>query len=168
MIQVYHGAGKGKTTAAVGLLVRAAGRGKATLLVQFLKDGSSGEIVMLRRWGIAVAAAKEPVPFLWEMTASDRARWAWQQEELLRQAALWPKQEGVLVLDEVLWALEGGLVQRQQVEEVLNRSTARRDIVLTGGHCPDWLKARADYETEFIAKKHPFQQGFLAREGIEY
>ena len=44
MIQVYHGAGKGKTTAAVGLLVRAAGRGKATLLVQFLKDGSSGEI----------------------------------------------------------------------------------------------------------------------------
>lgn len=165
LVQVYTGEGKGKTTAAFGLAMRAAGRGLAVKVIQFLKGRESGEVAAARRLGIEVAQFGGPG---WVDLASpspadhERARAAFEAAREAVGAA------DVLILDEANVALAAGLLQVEEVLSLLEGRPTGVEVVLTGRGAPVALVARADLVTEMLAIKHPYHQGVRAREGIEY
>lgn len=170
LVHIYTGAGKGKTTAAVGLAVRAAGRGRRVLFVQFLKDNSSGEIGPLRRLGIVVRGLSRQYGFVRNLSEADKGQVAAEHDHLLRTAIAEAKSGrwDLLVLDEIMAACKHNLAQRQLVDGLLAEKPEHLEVVLTGRDAPqEWL-AKAQYVTEMTLQKHPYQQGIAAREGIEY
>ncbi len=171
MIHLYHGDGKGKTTAAMGLALRMVAAGRRVVIVQFLKDGESGEARMLAdRLGAALYAGKASDKFTWSMTEGELAatralhdrNLSDALDEVARSAA------GLLVLDEALDALAKGLVDEALVARALDASATGLEVVLTGRAPGAELVAKADYITEMRCVKHPYDQGVLARKGVEY
>ena len=163
MLHLYFGSGKGKTTAAAGLALRALGHGKKVVVVQFLKDGTSGEIEPLRRLGAAVFACPN-AKFTWLMTPQEKAAALAHNTQTL-EAAL-PMPCDLLILDEACAALRAALLPEALLQKaVLN---APYEVVLTGRDPADWMLQNADYITEFTARRHPYEKGIPAREGIEY
>ena len=159
MIHVYHGDGKGKTTAAMGLALRMLAAGRRVVVVQFLKDGESGEARLLaEHFGVPVFAGK----------ASDKFTWSMTSEELAALAELEGAQEGLLVLDEALDALSKGLVDEALVDRALDMSARGVEVALTGRAPSRKIVEKADYITEMRCEKHPYEQGICAREGVEY
>lgn len=164
MLHLYYGDGKGKTTAAMGLALRALGHDRRVIVVQFLKDGSSGEIALLRRAGAAVYACPN-AKFSWLMTDADRADARRRNDETLRNALAAPFD--LLVLDEACAALRNRLVDEALLRQAVALA-AEREVVCTGRNPPDWLLAAADYATEMRAVRHPYTRGIPAREGVEF
>ena len=171
MIHLYYGDGKGKTTAAMGLALRMLAAGRRVVIVQFLKDGESGEARMLaERLGTALYAGKASEKFTWSMTevelAATRALHDRNLPRALDEAAR--AGAGLLVLDEALDAIAKGLVDEGLVARALNASASGLEVVLTGRAPCAELVAKADYVTEMRCVKHPYEQGVFAREGVEY
>lgn len=170
LIHIYTGEGKGKTTAATGLAVRAAGRGKRVLFMQFLKDNSSGELVSLRRLGVSVRGLSKPYGFVSAMSAEEKCQVLAEHNALLQQAidencaGSWE----VVILDEIMAAYQLQMVNPELIEQFLSAKPEDLELVLTGRDAPQSWIALADYVTEMVMYKHPFQQGITAREGIEY
>lgn len=163
MLHLYFGSGKGKTTAAAGLALRALGHGKKVVVVQFLKDGTSGEIEPLRRLGAAVFACPN-AKFTWLMTPQEKAAALAHNTQTLEAALQMPCD--LLILDEACAALRAALLPEALLQKaVLN---APYEVVLTGRDPADWMLQNADYITEFTARRHPYEKGIPAREGIEY
>ena len=163
MLHLYFGSGKGKTTAAAGLALRALGHGKKVVVVQFLKDGTSGEIEPLRRLGAAVFACPN-AKFTWLMTPQEKAAALAHNTQTLEAALQMPCE--LLILDEACAALRTALLPEALLQKaVLN---APYEVVLTGRDPADWMLQNADYITEFTARRHPYEKGIPAREGIEY
>lgn len=163
MLHLYFGSGKGKTTAAAGLALRALGHGKKVVVVQFLKDGTSGEIEPLRRLGAAVFACPN-AKFTWLMTPQEKADALAHNTQTLEAALQMPCD--LLILDEACAALRAGLLPEALLKKAaLN---APYETVLTGRDPADWMLQNADYSTEFTARRHPYEKGIPAREGIEY
>ena len=165
MLQLYWGDGKGKTTAAMGLALRALGHGQRVSVVQFLKDGTSGEISLLRRCGATVRACPN-AKFTWQMTDAEKAE-ARANNNAALQAALAEPFE-LLVLDEACAAHKNALVDEQLLHTAAARAKADAEVVLTGREPAAWMQDAADYSTEMRAVKHPFARGVTAREGVEY
>lgn len=170
MLHIYHGNGKGKTTAAVGLAVRAAGAGMKVLLCQFLKDGTSSEISVLRDIpGIEVRACECCDKFTFQMNEDELSQVRRRHDELLNEAAEFARKEGsAVILDELLDAYNMGLLDTQLADRLILGSELRAELVLTGRDpLPEFIQ-RADYVSEISAVKHPFESGTAARKGIEY
>ncbi len=169
MVQIYTGDGKGKTTAALGLTVRAAGYGLRVHIVQFLKGWPHyGELegvkflpnVTLRQFGReGFVNPKRPQPADFE-----RAGAALQDA----RAAMLSGVTDIVILDEVNNALELGLVSVEAVVALLEERPAHVELVLTGRGAPEEICRRADLVTEMRAVKHPYDGGIAARKGIEY
>ena len=155
-VQIYTGDGKGKTTAAMGLALRALGHEKHVTILQFLKDGSSGEIALLRRCGADVHACPN-AKFTWLMTADEKA---------LRAALAAPFD--LLVLDEACAACRTGLVDESLLQQAAALAGQGREVVFTGRNPAAWMLEQADYATEMRAEKHPYSKGVAAREGVEF
>ena len=171
MIHVYYGDGKGKTTAAMGLALRMLAAGGRVVIVQFLKDGESGEVRMLSgRLGAPVFACAPMGKFTWEMTNEELAAVRKTHDKNLAAALDEVEASGarLLVLDEVLDALAMGLVDESVVTRVLDLGTGELEVVLTGRNPSEDIASHADYLTEMVCKKHPFEQGVPSREGVEY
>ena len=171
MIHVYYGDGKGKTTAAMGLALRMLAAGGRVVIVQFLKDGGSGEVRMLSsRLGVPVFACAPMGKFTWEMTNEELAAVRKAHDENLVAALDEVEALGarLLVLDEVLDALAMGLVDEEAIARVLKRGASELEVVLTGRNPSEDIASHADYLTEMLCKKHPFEQGVPSREGVEY
>ena len=164
MLQLYWGDGKGKTTAAMGLALRALGHGQRVSVVQFLKDGTSGEISLLRRCGATVRACPN-AKFTWQMTDAEKAE-ARANNNAALQAALAEPFE-LLVLEEACAAYKSGLVEEQLLKVAAARAKTA-EVVFTGREPAEWMQAAADYSTEMRAVRHPYEQGVTAREGVEY
>ena len=170
MLHIYHGNGKGKTTAAVGLTVRAAGSGMKTAFVQFLKNGTSSEISQLRALGVTVMAAESCKKFTFQMNEAEKAQLIAEHDTMLdrcRQLI----EEGVqlLVLDELVGAYDKSLLSRDKVIELLDTAKEKGcETVLTGREPAPELEDRADYITEMKAVRHPYEKGTSARKGREY
>ena len=168
MIHLITGDGKGKTTAAAGQAIRAAGHGWRVLFVQFLKDGSSGEIRILRNTeGITVRVPAVKAGFTFRMTEEEFAEAAEANGKLLSSV----KESGadLIVLDEVLHLLKTGMIRREELEEVLDAGSGRgAEMVLTGREVPEWLRERADYLSVIRKEKHPYDRGSGARRGVEW
>lgn len=168
LVQIYTGNGKGKTTAAFGLAMRAAGRGLEVLIVQFLKpsDGYGEQVACNRMGNITLVpmgldhfVSKKPSDA--DIEAAHKA--LRRSEELICSGRY-----DVAVLDESINAVRLGLITSQELIESLERRPDHVEIVLTGrGITPD-LEEYADLVTEMRLVKHPFDKGIGARKGIEY
>ena len=175
LVQFYTGDGKGKTTAALGLALRAAGRGNKVLIYQFLKPTSleTGERLALS--GLEIEIRVEAIDIAWDMATS------WDDEktvaemktaisEALARIAEMAQNRlyDVLILDEIVFCLSKGLAKRQDVENLIGRRYPSVEIVLTGRDATSELIELADLVTEMRSIKHPFDTGQAARPGIEY
>ena len=165
MLHLYWGNGKGKTTAAMGLALRALGHGRRVVIVQFLKDGTSGEIAPLRAAGAAVYACPN-AKFTWLMDEADKAAAREASARALGQALAEPFD--LLVLDEACAALKSGILDEALLRRAVAFAKNGREVVLTGRDPAPWLQEAADYSTEMRAHKHPYADGVAARESVEY
>lgn len=171
MIHIYCGDGKGKTTAAIGLAVRAAGCGMKVLFARFLKNEDSGELKILDSVPeIEVLHLKRSYGFFNTLTEKEK------EEVRQMYGELWDRikeriaggEFRVLVIDEFMAAYRYGLIGREDALGFLEGKPEALEVVLTGRDPAPELTALADYVSEIRKVKHPFDQGILARKGIEY
>ena len=169
MIHIYTGDGKGKTTAAIGLAVRALGWGKRVQLVQFMKKGCVyGESESLKRFENFESAQFGRCELL---TPENVQPADYQEAEKGLQYAkgiLGEKKADLLILDEINFALQIGLLKVGEIEALIRSCPPEVELVLTGRSCPEELLVLADYVSEIEEIKHPYREGTEAREGIEY
>jgi len=167
-IQIYTGDGKGKSTAAFGLAMRAAGRGLRVLILQFMKaDPTWGEIVSAQKLGIEIAqCGLDHWVIKGEASDDDRAAAATGFERA--RAMVLSDDYDVVVLDELVTALFFELVTVDAVLALFFQRPSGVELVLTGRRCPPEIVAAADLVTEMRPLKHYYDAGVEAREGIEY
>ena len=166
LLHLYWGDGKGKTTAAMGLALRALGSGKRVVIVQFLKGGKSGEIPLLEQLGAKIYRGKAGQKFVFQMNDAEKAATRELQNANLRAAQQEPAD--LLILDEAGSAWELDMVDKELLKTVVLERPAEQECVLTAHGAPDWMLEAADYSTEMKCHRHPYQKGIAAREGIEY
>ena len=169
---VYYGNGKGKTTAALGLALRAAGCGKSIVIVQFLKDWKCGELNALGFLpNVAILRGKAAGGlFIHEMSDEQKGETKAIHDENLKNAIeLHEKgQCDMLILDEAFDAYRLGVLDAGLFEGLLQDKPCDLELVVTG-HKPDpRMLGMADYVTEMVKRKHPYDIGVAARRGIEF
>jgi len=172
LVHVYTGDGKGKTTAAVGLGVRACGQGMKVLMVQFLKGAPTGEMYSLKSLepDFVLHRVTESKKFIWEMNQAEKLRTSVQQRDMFNYAVNAAK-KGVcdlLILDEVLGAVSSGMLDYNSLLEFVKNKPEKLELVLTGRGASEELIGLADYVSVMEAVKHPAQKGVGARRGIEF
>ncbi len=168
-IQVYTGNGKGKTTAALGLALRAAGHGSPSFFGQFLKGQRYGELSSVRRLSPLITIrqfGRKGFIHVTENPADEDIRRARRGLNACLRAMLSGKFR-IIVLDELNVALRFRLLSRKDVELLLDRKPADVELVVTGRYAPAWLIRRADLVTEMKDRKHYYARGIRARIGIE-
>jgi cob(I)alamin adenosyltransferase len=169
LLMVHTGPGKGKSTAAFGLLLRMAGRGRHCGVVQFIKGAwSTGERLALQRFDDLVEWHTMGEGFTWETQDRARdiaaARRAWDKAtEIMQRPGL-----GLLVLDELNIALRYDYLPESEVIDALQARPPGLHVVVTGRNARPALMAAADLVTEMIPVKHHFAAGVKAQEGIEF
>lgn len=169
LIHIYCGDGKGKTTAAIGLAVRAAGAGKKVVFTQFFKDGSSSEIRVLQGVeNIQILHCNTVRGFWKRMTDAQKARASADYTQLLSDVARLAMDADLLVLDEIISACNHGTVTEVAVADFLRSKPERLEVVLTGRNPSERLLRLADYVTQMQKIKHPYDRGIAARKGIEF
>lgn len=170
LIHIYCGDGKGKTTAAVGLAVRCAGRGNKVLLVQFLKSRDSGELYSLAKLpDIEVMRGKESKKFTFQMNEEEKHALLIEHNKMFEQVLAKIKNGGysLLILDEVIGALNAKVFEMPKLIEFLRHKPENLEVVLTGRNPAPELVEIADYVSEMRKVKHPMDRGIMARKGIE-
>lgn len=167
LIHIYTGDGKGKTTASVGLAVRAFGAGKKVAFVQFMKGMPSSEIQPLETLGITVLKAGTITKFVPHMTDAERAQCAEEQRSGFEAAVAMADSLDMLVLDEMISAVTTGMLPEALLLEFLRGKPAKLEVVLTGRDVPASIAELADYLSDIKAVRHPYDKGIPARKGIE-
>jgi len=170
-VHIYCGDGKGKTSAALGLAVRALGRGKKGLIARFLKNDDSGEVAVLGTLAnLSVKPCKKCFGFYSQMSERQKREAGEYYNSLFREA--W--EEAVenrldfLILDEIIAACQYGLVEEAEVIRRLHMRPLALEVIMTGREPSAGLMEQADYVSEIRKVKHPYDRGLGAREGIEY
>jgi cob(I)alamin adenosyltransferase len=168
LLIVYTGKGKGKTTAALGIVFRALGRGLKVAMVQFIKG----------KWKTGEGSFAETLPqltflimgrgFTWESDDISRdkeaARQAWQKSAELIRAG----EHSIVLLDELTYVINYDFVSLEEILGVLRARPPHVHVVVTGRNAPDELVAMADLVTEMKSIKHPFEKGIPAQPGIDF
>ena len=168
-IHIYYGDGKGKTTAAVGLAVRAAGSGLKVLFFQFLKDNSSNERKILEALpGVTCLPGREPVKFVSKMNGDERIEFRHYNNKALDEIIKFCGPFDMLILDEALCALNLEVLSEEKLISFIQHKPRGLEIVMTGPRLPDNLLEMADYVTEVRKVKHQFDLGRSARKRIEF
>ncbi len=163
MIQIYTGDGKGKTTSAVGLTIRAVGAGKKVAFFQFMKGRKSHEVEVLERLGVLVDREWDGKFVVGEPTKEQRQMVQLQYHRVIKAiGGLYD----LVVLDEIIVAHHFKLLSEEQVLRIME--LARCELVLTGQKATSKMIERADLVTEMKKIKHYFDQGVKAREGFEF
>lgn len=168
-LHIYCGEGKGKTTAAVGLAVRAAGHGMKVLFCQCMKDGTSSEVEMLKKLGVSYCCCTEKFGFFWNMTDEQKENAAHAYTHLFEEVTRRAEEEScdLLIIDEFMSAYNYGLINQKEALDFLLNRPGKLEVVLTGRDPGQEILNLADYVTEMKKVKHPFDQGIPARKGIE-
>ncbi len=167
MVQVYTGDGKGKTTAAFGLALRAIGHGMRVYMVQFLKRQDSGEVVAAKRLFPDLQIAQYGRPGPMDGIFFEDHRLAKEALQRAREVVCSGDYD-VVILDEVNVALHFRLLKSSDVLELISQRPDNVELVLTGRHAPDELISAAQLVTEFVEVKHPHSRDMQARRGIDY
>jgi len=175
LVQIYTGDGKGKTTAAFGLALRAAGQGNKVLIYQFLKPPSLdiGERFALQLGAVRIRVEALDVP--WDMSKSlddeeDVTKMQAAISKVLERITETAEKRfyDVLILDEIVFCLSKGLAKLEDIKNIIDKRDPAVEIVLTGRGATKELIALADLVTEMKNIKHPFDKGLPARRGIEF
>ena len=167
-IHVYTGNGKGKTTSAIGLGVRAAGAGKKVHMIQFMKGRRYSEI--------------DGLEHVSQFTVSQHGRDEFVNKEHPEQIDIDMAQEGfetakklvtsnkydMIILDEINVAIDYHLITLEDVMELIKNKPTRLELVLTGRYATPALVQQADYVSEVLELKHPYQQSVLGRKGVDF
>lgn len=190
LIQVYTGEGKGKTSASLGLSLRALGQGFSTYIIQFMKSGDTGELFSVKKYiphikiaqfGKEALADKQSKMFEFDGTGEtegtdgrfiflpdaaekEPARRAFEHAENIIKSGKYH----LVILDEINCALAKNLIDINAVINLLNEKPSDVEVILTGRNAPQEIMDRADYVSEIKQIKHPWEQGIGARRGIEY
>lgn len=168
-ILVFIGDGKGKTTAALGMAVRAVGHSMRTLILQFVKNKPSGELEAIKQLpGIEIIQCG--LGFLPEKNSSEFAvhKKAAQGGWRIGEKAILSGDYKLVILDEIFHAVSWGLLDEQKIIAVLKKAKAEMCIVLTGRDAANVFVELADTVTEMNCIKHAFEVGKKAQEGIEF
>lgn len=186
MIHLYTGNGKGKTTAAVGMAVRAAGSGMRVVFAQFMKGNDSGELhVLCRIPNVEIRRSPKQFGFYKTLTDAEKKELAVIHDGLLDGILETVEQGGcdMVILDEITYPVNWGLLSLEKLERLLLIAGQKADkaaageggsahglveLVLTGRGPAVFLVECADYVTEMRAVRHPFEKGITARRGIEF
>jgi len=171
LLMVNTGHGKGKTTAALGLMMRAAGRGLKCCMVQFMKSKNDryGEHESAEALGIEVHTMGDG--FTWDTKNPEQDIKTSQETWALCVEKLRSKEYDMLVFDELIYVLSYGFLPTEEIIEELKAARAEQPalhIVLTGRDAPQALIDAADLVTEMTEIKHPFYAGIRAQQGIEF
>ena len=168
---VYYGYGKGKTTAAFGLALRAASYGRKVVIVQFLKNKDSGEVLCIEGIpNITVFRGQSTNKFSISMNDSEKHCASLIHNSNLAQAVMLVNKDecDMLILDEIIDAYQLNLIDKELFENFIINKPEFLELVITGHNPIKWLIDRADYVSEMVKRKHPYDEGVMARAGIEY
>ena len=171
LIHIYCGDGKGKTTCAVGLMVRCAGQGGRVLCFQFLKKDTSGERRILEQLDkVTLMSCYDKVKFTSKMNEEEKQEAkAFYQNSFRQIVELVGQQEyDLLVLDEIMAAISVGFLDEREVVCFLKNKPKTLEVVMTGRNPGEELLALADYVTEMKLRRHPYEKGISARRMIEW
>jgi cob(I)alamin adenosyltransferase len=169
LIQVYTGNGKGKTSAAFGLALRAVGRGLKVYIIQFIKGGFDyGELYVVDKLPNLKLKAFGRGKFITEKPAGKDDIKLAEEALALVESVVKSGEYDIVILDEINVALNLKLISLEKVLKLLKNKPAHVELVLTGRYAPDEIIGAADLVTEMREVKHPFNKGFQARKGIEY
>ena len=170
LIHIYTGTGKGKTTAAAGLCIRFAGSGGTVLFTQFLKNDNSSELAVLEQiTNIIVLPSNAYFGFTSSMTPEimENARNHYNNYFTKILGKVYSGGYGLLVLDEIIAADNAGLIEHGRLMDFLKNKPYNLEVVLTGRSPSQDLQDMADYISDIVKVKHPFDKGISARMGIE-
>jgi cob(I)alamin adenosyltransferase len=193
LVQVYTGDGKGKTTASLGLALRAIGHNYSVYIIQFLKGGDTGEMFSIQKYlpnmtlvqfgkdalrekQMKIVSFKDKEKIENDLTENHFYKFLPDSEETepsrlgLEHAKkiISSGRYNVVILDEINCALAKGMIPTKEVIELIKNKPKHVEIVLTGRDAPEELKSAADLVSNIKRVKHPFDKGVLARKGIEY
>jgi cob(I)alamin adenosyltransferase len=169
LISVFTGNGKGKTTAALGLVFRALGHGKRVCFIQFIKGKwKTGESLLADTFSEKLDFHTMGRGFTRDSTDPEKDR------QLAREAwdfavhAIVGNQYDMIVLDELTYLIRYNMVEENQILSVLSKKPAEMHLVITGRYASEGLLNNADLITEMTAVKHPYTSGLPAQKGFEY
>lgn len=171
LVILYTGEGKGKTTAALGLVLRAVGYKRKCLIVQFGKIWFTGEIEGVKKlapYVKLIQGGKGFVKILGDkLPLSEHKKAALDTLNLLKRELKSGKWD-IVVADEIVGAVSSKLLPLKEVVMLITDKPKRLDLILTGHHAPKRLIKMADLVTEMQEVKHPYQKGILAKKGIDF
>lgn len=171
LIHLYCGDGKGKTTASLGLIMRASGAGYKIVFVQYFKSWDTCELISLPKLdNVTIIRQKMPHGFTWELDEDKREQLKKLQKEMFVKSieSLDKYSPTLLVMDEVIGATANGYLDSELVLDFLRKKPDNVEVVMTGRDpLPEFVEL-ADYVSDIHKIKHPYDKGILARKGIEY
>jgi cob(I)alamin adenosyltransferase len=169
-ILIFTGDGKGKTTAALGMALRASGHGLRTLILQFIKaDPFIGEMLAVKNLPRVEMVQKGMgfIPSPTDRAFSEHCQAAFHALEIAAEA-FQSKKYDLIILDEICTAVAKGLITEDQVMEVIDQTREDSCLVLTGRGATDRLISKADTVTEMCCLKHGLNEDWTAQKGVEY
>jgi cob(I)alamin adenosyltransferase len=171
LIHVYCGDGKGKTTCATGLCIRAVGAGKKVLICRLLKNENSSELEVLRKIeGIEVMPTGKDFGFFHKMSDEQKqeAKEAYTKQVADAISKVRTESVQVLFLDEIMAAYNLEMIDRELLLEFLRNKPEQLEVILTGRDPAKEILDLADYVSDIRKVKHPYDRNIMARRGIEY
>jgi len=171
LVHIYTGNGKGKTTAAMGLALRASGYGYKIFILQFLKARKTGEKLAVKNIdSITYKRANTSAKFTVQMNEKEKKvlkeeiKKSWQDLKNNMSKSNYD----ILILDEIMAVINNKFISEKQIIDFVDSKPRELEVVMTGRNAPQKLIERADYVTEMKLIKHPFTQNIKARKGIEF
>lgn len=171
LIHIYCGEGKGKTTSALGLAVRASGNNMKVLIISFLKNDKTSEFNTLKNIeNIEIITTQNNFKFVYQMNEEEKAKLREYQNKVLNNAFLKVKKENInmLILDEVFGAIETNTIDKILLDEFINNKPVDLELVMTGRYPNENYIKKAHYVSKIECIKHPYEIGINARKGIEF
>ncbi len=171
LIHLYHGYGKGKTSAALGLAIRCAGAGMKVVIVQFLKGSYTSELSILEQISnISVLRNSIDLGFINSMTETEKRELTKMHNSLLFSAleSVDNNMCDLLILDELCAAYEYNTIDKDAIDNLIINKPSGLELVITGRNPSRLFLDKADYITEMKNIRHPYDKNISARRGIEY
>ena len=175
MIHLYTGNGKGKTTAAIGLCIRAVGWDRQVCFAQFMKGNDTGELHLLKSLpGVTILRSEKNFGFYSSMSESDKEELIEIHNRILDRILELVESGNcqLIIMDEITYPVHWGLLDMEKLKRLLSFGKQGADketeLVLTGRNAQDFLNDMADYVTEMECVRHPYEKGTGARKGIEF
>lgn len=169
LIHLYCGDGKGKTTAAIGLGIRACGNGMKVLFAGFLKDSSSSELVILNKIKlIDVLFCDKSYDFYYKLKGNEQLEAKQSYLSIFNYIKQNYQKYDMIIMDEIIHAVNMDIISQSDLLQFLKTAKQTTELVLTGRNPPQIFSENADYISEIFCIKHPYENGMPARKGIEY